>query len=89
MCAVKRPNQTVIGFSAESENLIENAEEKIKKKGCDYICANDISRKDTGFSSEYNELYVIDKNLNRVKIDKTDKYSAALKILDIIYGRNS
>jgi len=89
MCSIKRQNQTVIGFSAESENLIKNAEEKIKKKGCDFICANDISGKDTGFSSEYNELYVIDKNLNRVKIDKTDKYSAALKILEIIYGRNS
>ncbi len=82
----KKDNQIVIGFCAESQNLIENAKNKIKNKGCDYICANDISKKDIGFSSDYNELYIIDKELNISKIEKTDKQNAALKILEEIYG---
>ena len=84
----KRQNQVVIGFCAESENLIENAKIKIKNKGCDYILANDISRKDTGFSSDYNELFIIDKNMNIEKIDKTDKKTLAKIILERIYGKS-
>ncbi|MBQ9246064.1 bifunctional phosphopantothenoylcysteine decarboxylase/phosphopantothenate--cysteine ligase CoaBC [bacterium] len=88
MCKLKKENQTIIGFCAESENLIDNAKKKITKKGCDYICANDISRKDTGFSSNYNELYIINKELEIYHIEKTDKQTAALKILEKIYGKS-
>lgn len=88
MCKIKENNQVIVGFCAESENLIENAKEKIKKKNCDYICANDISRKDTGFSSNYNELYIIDKELNITHIEKTGKNLAAFKIMEKIYGKS-
>ncbi len=84
--SIKSKKQTVIGFCAESDNLIENAKIKIQKKHCDYICANDISKKDIGFSSDYNEIYIIDKKLNTFKIEKTDKQTVALKILERIYG---
>lgn len=83
---IKKENQIVVGFCAESQNLIENAKEKIIKKGCDYICANDISRTDSGFSSNYNEIFIVDKNLDITKIEKTTKSDAALKILEKIYG---
>lgn len=86
MCAIKKSNQTVIGFCAESENLIENAKEKIKNKGCDYICANDVSQKDIGFSSNFNELYIINKENKIYHIDKTDKNKAAYEIWEYIYG---
>lgn len=88
MSLKKQEWQTVIGFCAESENLIEYAKEKIQKKLCDYICANDISRKDTGFSSDYNEIYIIDKELNIKKVEKADKKSVAIKILESIYGKS-
>ena len=88
LCENKKANQLVIGFCAESENLIENAETKIKKKGCDYIIANDISRKDIGFNSDENEVWIIDKNLNKTKIEKTAKKEIAKKILEFIYGKN-
>ncbi len=88
MCAIKESNQTVIGFCAESENLIENAKEKIKNKGCDYICANDVSQKDIGFSSNYNELYIINKENKIYHIDKTDKNKAAYEIWKYIYGKH-
>lgn len=86
MSEIKGENQIVVGFCAESQNLIENAKEKIQKKGCDYICANDISKKDIGFSSDYNEIYIIDKKSDVYKINKTSKQDAAIKILEKIYG---
>ena len=75
----------IIGFCAESENLIENAKTKIKNKGCDYIVANDISRKDIGFNSDENEVYIIDKNLNINHIEKDTKDNIAKKILENIF----
>lgn len=88
MSAIKKENQVVVGFCAESENLLEYAKAKIAKKSCDCICANDISKKDIGFSSDYNELYIINKNFDIYHVDKTDKQTAALKILERIYGTN-
>lgn len=75
----------VVGFCAESENLIENAKIKIKNKGCDYLVANDISRKDIGFSSDLNEVYILDKNLNITHLEKDTKPNIAKKILEKIF----
>ena len=75
----------IVGFCAESENLIENAKEKIKNKGCDYLVANDISRKDIGFSNDDNEVYILDKNLNISHIKKDSKINISKKILEKIF----
>ncbi|MBE7704712.1 MAG: bifunctional phosphopantothenoylcysteine decarboxylase/phosphopantothenate--cysteine ligase CoaBC [Cyanobacteria bacterium SIG29] len=88
MSAIKKENQIVVGFCAESENLLEYAKAKIAKKGCDYICANDISKKDIGFSSNDNELYIINNKYEIYHIEKMDKNAVALKILENIYGTN-
>lgn len=79
------PRPIVVGFCAESENLIENAKTKIQKKGCDYIIANDISRQDIGFNSDENEVYIVDKNLDITKIEKDTKQNIARKILEAIF----
>lgn len=88
MCKLKCPEQEIIGFCAESENLLENAKVKIQRKNCDYLVANDISRTDTGFSSDYNEIYVLDKKLNITRIEKNTKETIALKLLELLYGKN-
>ena len=80
-----KSNAKIVGFCAESENLIENAKQKIKNKGCDYIVANDISRKDIGFNSDENEVYIIDKNLNINHIEKDTKDNIAKKILESVF----
>ena len=77
----------IIGFCAESEKLIENAKEKISKKGCDYLIANDISRKDIGFSSDYNEVTILDKNGGMKKLERADKMTIAHQIFEEIYGK--
>lgn len=74
-----------VGFCAESENLLENAKTKIKNKGCDFLVANDISRKDIGFTSDMNEVYILDKNLNISHIEKDSKQNIAKKILEKIF----
>ena len=75
----------IVGFCAESENLIENAKTKIKNKGCDYLIANDISRKDIGFNSDENEVYILDKNLNIKHLEKDTKQNIAKRILEEIF----
>ena len=86
ICKEKSEKQVVVGFCAESENLIDNAKKKIAKKQCDFLVANDISRKDIGFSSDENEVYIIDKNLSIKKLDKASKKVIAKGILEFIYG---
>lgn len=76
--------QVVVGFCAESENLLENAKEKIAKKGCDYLIANDISRKDIGFEVDDNEVVILDKNGGIKKLEKAPKNVIAREILEWI-----
>lgn len=81
----KTPNKIICGFCAESENLLENAKVKIQKKGCDFLIANDISRKDIGFNTDENEVYIIDKSLNIKHIEKDTKENIAQRILEEIF----
>lgn len=80
----KKENQLLIGFAAETNNLIDYAKDKIKRKNLDYIVANDISNKEIGFENNDNEVYIIDKNYNMEKINKTSKKNIAKRIKDII-----
>ena len=77
--------ETVAALARAMKNLIENAREKIRKKGCDYLIANDISRKDIGFSSDYNEVVIFDKNGGQKRIERAPKNIIARKILEEIY----
>ena len=52
----------VVGFSAETENLIENSTQKLNQKYCDMIIANDVSKKGTGFNGDYNKISIIERN---------------------------
>lgn len=89
LCNKKTTDKPIIvGFCAETENLIENAKTKIQKKGCDFIVANDVSRKDIGFSSDENEVYVIDKNLEAKKFEKQPKTAIAREIIGEIYAKS-
>ena len=82
----KKP--VIVGFCAETENLIENAKTKIQKKGCDFIVANDVSRKDIGFSSDENEVYIIDRNLEVKKFEKQPKTAIAREIIGEVYAKS-
>ncbi len=76
-----RPN-LVIGFAAETNNIIENAEAKISKKHCDWIITNDVSKSEIGFDSDFNEVSIIykDKNKKNELISKRNKSEIAEEI---------
>ena len=57
----------VIGFSAETQKLLNNSKSKLKEKNCDWIIANDVSKKDSGFESDYNEVVIYYKDLKNKK----------------------
>ncbi len=54
--------EIVIGFAAETNDVLKNAEEKLYKKNCDWIISNDVSKKNIGFNSDYNEVTIHYKN---------------------------
>lgn len=83
---IRSNKQKIIGFCAETENIIENATKKIRSKNLDYIIANDVSKKDTGLNVDYNEVIVIDKSEKQYKIDRDTKHNIAKKILEYIFG---
>ena len=76
----------LVGFSAETEDLIKNSSKKMQDKLCDIMVANDVSKKEVGFNSDLNEVTIIDKNGKMQKIKKSSKkFIAALiakKIVD-------
>ena len=83
----KHRPRLVAGFSAETENLTKNAIDKMKKKNCDLIFANDVSKKDIGFNSDYNKISVIDKEGNIKIIPKNKKNFIANKIAEILLDK--
>ena len=77
----------VAGFSAETENMTKNSIDKMKKKHCDLIFANDVSQKGIGFNSDYNKISVIDKKGNIKIIPKNKKSFIANKIAEILLDK--
>ena len=62
----------VIGFSAETEKLLQNSKNKLKNKNADWIIANDVSKKDIGFNKDFNEVTIIrsDGKISNIKKNK-------------------
>jgi len=71
-----------VGFSAESENLIANATDKVKKKSLDLIVANDITDPDSGFGVDTNKVVLIDREHRVNELPVMSKYQVSQHILD-------
>jgi len=69
-----------IGFAAETENYLNNANQKLKNKNCDAIILNDVSNSEIGLKSDDNEVYFITRNGSE-KINKNSKQIVAEKIV--------
>ena len=77
----------VIGFAAETNELVKNSQKKLLEKNCDWIIANDISNPDIGFDSEYNEVSIFYKNMKNEKIPKMKKLILADEIVKRIISQ--
>lgn len=76
-------NQLMIGFAAETNDLVSNAREKLARKGLDMIVANDVSREDSGFDSENNAVTILVRdNETPIEIPLASKFEIANRILD-------
>ena len=75
----------VIGFAAETENVLANAREKLRSKKLDAIIANDVTREDAGFDSATNAITIITiDGTDPVELPLMSKSEAADRILDVI-----
>ena len=74
----------VIGFAAETNDLEDNAVEKLKNKNCDMIVANDVSNHNIGFNSEFNEVTIFYKNNKKEKLFSKNKSLISDEIVERI-----
>lgn len=80
----RKHNQILVGFAAESNDLIENATNKMNKKNLDYIVANDITLKDTGFSSDHNLVTILSRDGKVYNFDKMTKRKIARELFNLL-----
>lgn len=79
-----KTHQVLVGFAAESNDVLKNAEKKLKNKNLDFIVANDITSSDTGFGSEDNKVVIISKDNEKLALEKMSKKEVASNIFDMI-----
>jgi phosphopantothenoylcysteine decarboxylase/phosphopantothenate--cysteine ligase len=77
----------LVGFAAETENLIENATAKLKAKGLDLIIANDVSKEGAGFDVDTNRVTILDKNGLVEETALLPKDAIASQILNTVESR--
>lgn len=83
LCRVKG-DRIVVGFAAETENIIEHAVDKLKRKDLDMIIANNVAEQGIGFGSEQNEVTIIDRSGTAKKVPRMSKEEVANIILDSV-----
>ena len=85
VAAARENGMLVIGFAAETENVLDNAREKLRSKNVDAIVANDVARADSGFDSTTNAITIIVRDSkDAVDLPLMSKSEAADRILDVI-----
>lgn len=80
----KPAGQVLVGFAAETNDVIAYGREKLKRKNADLFVANDVSRGDIGFSADLNEVHLLYADGREVKVDKALKKRIANAILDAV-----
>ncbi len=84
MDKIKRPDQVIIGFAAESEELLTNTADKLQRKNLDVIVGNDISVPDIGFGSDDNAVVIMHASNERETLPRMPKRAIAEHLCDII-----
>jgi len=82
-----KKNQVVVGFAAETGNLVAEAERKLTEKGLDLIVANEVDRPDSGFAVDTNEVTLVSREEAPVQLPLMSKEEVAERILDWLVTR--
>ena len=77
--SVKAEHQTLIGFAMETQDLLENAEKKLRSKNADYIVANSIANKESGFASDSNQTILLSLDNIQLNLKKNSAQSLQSK----------
>jgi phosphopantothenoylcysteine decarboxylase/phosphopantothenate--cysteine ligase len=77
----KKTSQLIVGFAAETENVLENARKKLASKALDAIVVNDVSHEGVGFDSDRNAVTIITHD-EVVEVPETSKQDVAHRVLD-------
>ncbi len=80
----KPDGQILVGFAAESEDLLVNARSKMQRKNLDWIAANDISKADCGFAADANAVTLLSRNGEKIEIPLDSKKNVAQKIIEVL-----
>jgi phosphopantothenoylcysteine decarboxylase/phosphopantothenate--cysteine ligase len=80
----KAKDQTLVGFAAETNDLINSAQRKLTEKNLDWIVVNDVSKKTIGFSSDQNEVLLLGRNHQKERFSLAPKTIIAKKILHAV-----
>lgn len=80
----KKTHQTLIGFAAETQDLLANAQSKLKRKKADWLIANDVSRSDAGFNVSTNQVTILGKNGEQKALPLLSKEDTARQIWQYI-----
>jgi phosphopantothenoylcysteine decarboxylase/phosphopantothenate--cysteine ligase len=79
----KKTHQLVVGFAAETQDVLENARKKLAKKSLDAIVVNDVSQNGIGFDSDRNAVSIITHD-EVVEVPETTKWEVAHRVLDVV-----
>jgi phosphopantothenoylcysteine decarboxylase/phosphopantothenate--cysteine ligase len=82
--ASKRPGQVLVGFAAETSDLVANAQSKLERKNLDLIVANDVSQPGVGFTHDTNAVTFLRPSQALESLSLTDKRAVARALLDIV-----
>ena len=85
----KPAGQVLVGFAAETENLIANAQSKLERKGADLIVANDVSQAGVGFTYATNAVTLVARGAEPVEVALADKRSIARSVLNAVVAIRS
>jgi phosphopantothenoylcysteine decarboxylase/phosphopantothenate--cysteine ligase len=79
----RKDSQLLVGFAAETENILENARKKLKEKNCDVIVVNDVSHPGIGFDSERNAVTIVTQD-GVEEVPEMSKWEVAHRVLDAV-----
>ena len=85
----KPAGQVLVGFAAETENLVANAQSKLERKGADLIVANDVSQDGVGFAHATNAVTLVARGTDPVEVAMADKRSIARSVLNAVVAIRS
>ena len=81
--AARKTNQLIVGFAAETNDVLENARKKLQKKSLDAIVVNDVSQEGIGFDSDRNAVTILTED-EVLEVPETTKWEVAQRVLDVV-----